>query len=427
MRETWDASTRATCPQCGATIEVNPAFIAWCGQCRWNLQPYEPPRPTGLLGARYAEFGNALGRSLFEELKTRPSLQPRLTRSLLGAVVLASVVHLFTIVFFAGGVYLIITQWPLLPVVTAGVLLVLIAIYMAPRPAKYPKRYAQETAFPALYEAVDTAADAVGARPPDMIVLDLQFNASYRRVGWRQRTVLTLGLPLLAIMDEREFVALIGHEMAHEVNGDATRGFFVGSAIDALARWYEVLYPVPDRLHVQAGFAALAMLIMRPFQIALSQVPRASALLLLHLLWRDSQRAEYLADDLSAHIAGTEAVISLLGKLQLRRIAEVTVQDVAVESSGQTILSLLSTRCKALPLHERKRLDAVGRLEASRLDNTHPPTGFRLALLEARPISTPSVHLLATSWRAIEDEIAGTEPGATKQMVDEYRSRLYRH
>jgi hypothetical protein len=34
---------------------------------------------------------------------------------------------------------------------------------------------------------------------------------------------------------------------------------------------------------------------------------------------------------------------------------------------------------------------------------------------------------MATSWRAIEDEIAATEPGATKQLVDEYRSRLYRH
>ena len=95
-------------------------------------------------------------------------------------------------------------------------------------------------------------------------------------------------------------------------------------------------------------------------------------------------------------------------------------------SSEDTILALLSKRCAALPAQERKRLDAVARLESSRLDSTHPPTGYRIALLEARPISNPSVRITATSWRAVEHEIASTEPGITQRLVDQYRSNLYR-
>jgi heat shock protein HtpX len=308
-----------------------------------------------------------------------------------------------------------------------GVGLILTAIYMAPRPARFPRTVASKATFPALHEAAGTVARGVGAEPPQAIVLSFHFNARYQRAGWRRRQLLTLGLPLLAILDDREFVALVGHEMAHGVNGDQIRGFFVGSAINSLGRWYHVLSPRRSRHQMEVGVTGLVTLIMSPIQRAFAQIPRATAMLLLHLLWRESQRAEYLADDLAARVAGTEATISLLAKLQLETLVDVAIQNVAMGASRETVLALVSTRCAALPARERKRLDAVSRLESSRLDSTHPPTGFRVALLEARPIVVPSVHLAATTWRAVEQEIAGTDPRITQLLVERYRDRLYRH
>ena len=54
-----------------------------------------------------------------------------------------------------------------------------------------------------------------------MIAFTAEFNASFTTVGWRGTPVFRLGVPLLTILDDQEIVALLAHEMAHEVNGDA--------------------------------------------------------------------------------------------------------------------------------------------------------------------------------------------------------------
>ena len=57
--------------------------------------------------------------------------------------------------------------------------------------------------------------------------------------------MLRLGVPLLTILDGQEVVALVGHELAHQVNGDATRGLVVGTALETLRRWYYAFTPGP--------------------------------------------------------------------------------------------------------------------------------------------------------------------------------------
>ncbi len=52
-----------------------------------------------------------------------------------------------------------------------------------------------------------------------------------------------LGLPLLAILDNQEKIALIAHELAHDVNGDPARTFFIGAAVGALIEWHQLLLP----------------------------------------------------------------------------------------------------------------------------------------------------------------------------------------
>src|SRR5438094_618563 len=79
--------------------------------------------------------------------------------------------------------------------------------------------------------------------PPDALVISASFNAEWAVLGWRRRRTLTLGLPLLTVLPPQPRAALIAHELAHARNGDSTRGFFVGGAINALSTWYGILGP----------------------------------------------------------------------------------------------------------------------------------------------------------------------------------------
>lgn len=145
-----------------------------------------------------------------------------------------------------------------------------------------------------------------------------------------------------------------------------------------------------------------------------------------HLLWRTPQRGEYLADHLSAQVAGTEAALALLETLHLDTMVTLSVQRTAMAAGSGGLFADLRAQHDAMPPQEWKRLRAVAQLEASRLDATHPPTGFRVRLLEARTIMLPTVALPGTTWRAAQDELARLEAPIAARLVDGYRARLYR-
>lgn len=115
---------------------------------------------------------------------------------------------------------------------------------MRPRFGRLPKNgVVPREAAPVLYALADEAAAALGTGKVGAIVIDHHFNASSSTVGVRRTRVLTLGLPLLAVLPPEQRVALVAHELAHARNGDATRGFVVGSAVGGLLQLYRILEP----------------------------------------------------------------------------------------------------------------------------------------------------------------------------------------
>jgi heat shock protein HtpX len=158
---------------------------------------------------------------------------------------------------------------------------------------------------------------------------------------------------------------------------------------------------------------------------ALSIIPRAMSYALSHLVWRDSQRAEYQADLLAASVAGTPAALSLLDKLHFDQIVPETVQRIFLSQRDQNVFDELRARAASLPLRELERIRRVERLEGSRLDVTHPPTTHRIALLRARPTPDARVHLHDEQSVQIDRELAALQPAIQREMVDVYRRRLY--
>lgn len=177
---------------------------------------------------------------------------------------------------------------------------------------------------PNLDGLVDKVAAAIGAKPVDIIVLDGEFNAAYGQVGLRRRRVLTLELAMWNALDDQERIAVVGHERAHEVNGDLAHGFVVGSALRTLAEWHAVLRTPPRHQSTRSMFEALEAigeLMASAFMRVLRAIVARLFEIEMSLLFASRQRAEYFADLMSARVASTSAAVFMLDHLYLARQA----------------------------------------------------------------------------------------------------------
>ncbi|MDY7077222.1 MAG: M48 family metallopeptidase [Chloroflexota bacterium] len=276
-----------------------------------------------------------------------------------------------------------------------------------------------------MYEFVDSVATILESPRIEGIVIDEQFNASFGQVGWKRKRILTLGLPLWVILNKEEKVALIAHELAHGVNGDPNRGVIVGSAVYTLARWYSFLRPAYI-LDVAPG-AGIFGLLMIPFNIlafCLSTLPWITGYVLIHLLWHDSQRAEYLSDSLAAKVSGSRGVISLLEKLYFGPVFIETIERLARNQSRNVkLFEELSRRAAETSWEELTRMKNEDRVEGGRLDITHPPTAYRIELLEKK--GQTSLEVSQFDWTdEVEEAFRTNAQRMQARLLDEYRLHL---
>lgn len=254
------------------------------------------------------------------------ALRPRVTAATVAARVVAVAILAGTLALAGGGAVLAVRERSNPFAVAIGVVLLLTAVAARPRLGRVPTKgvIVRERA-PELHALVDEVAGSLRVRRPDVVAIDAELNASWAVVGVRRQRVLTLGLPLWLALGRQARVALLAHELAHERNGDSSRGLVLGSSLDALAAIYTTLSPHGyDGLGPLGDLAsALGALLALPVRAVLW----AQATLVLG----DSQRAEYLADALAADVAGTDAQIALQEALLLNPLLMGVVQRHAVD------------------------------------------------------------------------------------------------
>ncbi|HEX5506227.1 MAG TPA: M48 family metalloprotease [Thermomicrobiales bacterium] len=373
------------CPECRAAVPVDPDYPAWCDACGWNVGADESPADLGPFARAYAAHGRRQARQLFEELCRQPALARTRASGDLAAFALAMLIHGLTLAIAALGLAALVFFWPNPLGFLAAAILFAVAWGLAPHPPPPPDLLLDRRDFPALYGLADAVAAALDAGRVDGIAAEFMFNAAFRRAGWQRRNYVRLGVPLWAILDEDERVALIAHELAHGAHRAADRGFVVGGALTALRHWSVILNP-PLRI---IGFDIIVLIHLA--SRCLSLVPRGLLFLLSHLLWRGAQRAEYRVDRRAATIAGSEAVVALLRKLQFGRDYRHVVQWVAQGSNkGGGLFEALRRRTAWVPARELERRHRAAQAGEARLDVTHPPVADRIALLQAHP-AAPSV------------------------------------
>ena len=419
-----------TCPQCEALIPVLPGYPDWCDRCGWNLHPpptLEPP------GGRFTRLARALGRRSGErmarQLLNARTLGPRWTPARIAAYAIAIAVHLVTLALIVAGIAAIVVDFPNLLGILIGVTLVGVGLLMRPQLATLDPHHGHVlgvTAAPALHNLAAEVAGALERCPPDEIRISAEWNASWRVVGLRRRRVLILGLPLLTALAPDERVALLGHETGHERNGDARHGLIVGSAVIGLNRLSELLRPAPERdadFLVQSEIGGIHWL-SGAFMWVVSRPVDGVLWLEARLLLRDMQRAEYLADALAARVAGSRATIALHERILLASTFALVVQQAAHEDAGD-VLDRLRLSLQLVPDRERERRRRVARLEQARLDDTHPPTGMRIALIEGRPAQVPRIWLDNDRSHRIDAELEPLAGVIDRELLDRHRSRLY--
>jgi Zn-dependent protease with chaperone function len=408
------------CPRCGARIRFDRAFVAWCDACDWNVDVGSERTPaTSPLGRLRATVARRAGDSLYRQLVGSSVTKPRLTISRVAAYAISGATLAVSMLILLAGILLIVSGRSLI-VQVAGVVVVVVAFVGRPRFLKAPERRLSREEAPELYGLVDEIAAALGAPRPAAIGVLAQWNAMTYRYGIRQRHALAIGLPLWAALDERARVSLLGHELAHGVNGDTTRGIVVGSALQTLAYW-AVMFEPDDLTGGDRGLLGLAMIPFNVLLYGLAWVIQLVALGLVALTLRDSQRAELYADRLAASIAGTDAEIGSLEGLYGAGAFERAVSAIAIgRRRPMELYAEIARQIAQTPPSEIERLRRRERAGGTQLIATHPPIYLRLDVLRAIPPQPPRIILTPDRSARIETELAGHREAVAQEAIEEY-------
>jgi Zn-dependent protease with chaperone function len=354
--------------------------------------------------------------ALFRQVSGTTAQRPGWSLARIASYVLAMLVHLSCVALFAAGVWLIAAM-PNVVSVPVGIIALFLAYQLRPRLGSYRKlrnvRHRDDT--PVLFSVLDQVAAEVGAKPAYGVVADGSWNASYSSVGWRRRRVVTLGLPLWDALSAEQKVAILGHEFAHGVNGDARHGVIVGTSLATLARLHSLLQPDPMlRARLRAGVAGGHHGLGQAVQAPLRWVVTAVFMTQQFISLRASQRAEYLADALGARVASPDSMAGVIDVLVTGRDTyEMMVKQHVGHKShpvgsdwSPDFWDELRSALQAVPASELERRRRV-RARAWRLvTSTHPPAHLRISMLRGLPQRAGQVSLSAAQEEKIRAELA---------------------
>ncbi|MGW3606221.1 M48 family metalloprotease [Micromonospora sp. NPDC005161] len=400
------------CPGCGAKTESVRDAVPWCPRCEWNLDTYDPVRREREFGWTWVDrwtyrMAFRTTSRQFTQLAGRPlgANGSNSARTLTAVASLALVAAVLTLA--VTGAWLIVAfPFPNLAILP-GVAMVGLAVALRPRFDRLDPELEvlSRDRAPELFALIGEVATAIGAPAPDVVGVDSDINAYAGAVGVRRRKVLCLGLPLWGSLTASERVALLGHELGHFVNGDPRRGLLTQPAFTMLRSAADLFRPV--RTSVGAGLVEMVGdALGRAFQWVVSRVLFVAHLLLVSMALRDSQRAEYLADELAARVAGSTAATELLDALLGGESMALAVRRETQAGHGPDRWRSALAEARAASADRLPLLRQLSVRDEASLFAAHPPIGLRRRMLTDRPWQDPAVVLTEARMERIDAELA---------------------
>ncbi|MEV6367188.1 M48 family metalloprotease [Micromonospora musae] len=400
------------CPRCGETTVSTGEAMPWCAACEWNLDGYDRARQAPEFGwawidRRTHRLAARLTRQQYASLVDRalesPGLGPAGVATAAASLLLVAGVLALAVI----GVWLLFAYpFPNIALVF-GVAMIALAVALRPRFGRVDPELEvlSKDAAPELHALVEEVAAAVGAPMPHVIGVDGSLNAYATQVGLRRRRVLALGLPLWGALDGQQRVALLGHELGHFVNGDVRRLVVTQPALTMLGNAADLFRPV-DSNRSGGLLEMIGDALGRMLSWILSRLLFGGHLLLVVTALRDSQRAEYLADEMAARVAGTDGATRLLDVLLQSESVSQTVRQAARNAQGPAAWRAGVARSSTSAAHVLPLLRQLTLREQASLFASHPPHGLRHRMLTARTWQDSRVTVTETRNDRIDTELA---------------------
>ncbi|SCG61909.1 M48 family metallopeptidase [Micromonospora inositola] len=400
------------CPRCAATTVSLWDATPWCAGCEWNLDAYDPERRASEFGWAWVDrwtyrLAYRMTTRQFDRLVGRPLDDPGPATARLVTAIASMLLLGGALALAVTGVWLIVAFSFPNPSVVLGVALLGLAYALRPRFGRLDEDLTvlSRDRAPELFALVDEVAAAIGAPAPQVVGVDGDINAYAGTVGVRRRRVLCLGLPLWGSLPAQERVALLGHELGHFVNGDPRRTLLTQPAVTMLGSAADLVRPV--RTVSGGGIAELVgTALANAVQWVLAGLLFGAHLLLVSVALRDSQRAEYLADELAARVAGSPAACGMLDAFLAEESIALAVRRESRAGHGPdrwraAVAGSRSAAAERLPL-----LRQLSVREEASLFATHPPSGLRRRMLAGPPAHEPTVELTDERMARIDAELA---------------------
>jgi Zn-dependent protease with chaperone function len=395
------ARTRLTCPECSHPLSRVGDDAPWCKSCEWNLVA-----PASKLATRW-------DRALFAEFSRERPTEPGRTPAGVALVILSVLLGLVPFALLGWGAWLLWTgSW------LVGPVLLVLAFLLRPRLGRSPgedRRLRREQA-PTLFTLIDRVAAAAGAPVPEIITVSSEFNASTYRAGLRRTPGLNIGTYLFAVLPPQQRVALLAHELGHQINGDPARLLLVQPAMTTFATLANVFGAYRNMREVVFGDDRPIMMPLRFLAFLIGRVFLFVQMGLSMLVFRDHQRAEYLADGVAVDVAGSQATAGLLDRFVLMRSIAL-IMAYRADTKGPADWPAL-----AEGFHTARQDDLAAyrqhTLRESHLWDSHPPSGLRARMVEAWPGKAPAFVLSEQESARIDGELARWYALAHKRLLD---------
>jgi Zn-dependent protease with chaperone function len=409
--------TSEKCPQCGELLPVARNYAKWCPGCEWGLGKPDEPR-KGIVRSRVDRWSARQVEALFRQVSGSAVQRPGWDLARVASYALALCVHGAYIALIALAIWLFVAV-PNVVTIILGLAALFIAFELRPRLGSFRKlrNVRRRADAPHVFALLDQVAAGVGAKPADGVVADGKWNASYQAVGWRRRRVVTIGLPLWDALPADQKVAVLGHEFAHGVNGDARHGTIVGTSMQTLYRLHDMLRP-GLRGHAGNLIVMLAESLARAVEKLLRSMVAGVLMTQQLISLRAGQRAEYLADALAARVASPASMAGSLDTITTGLGTYSWVLGRRRFTPKAVIWDQFRSALSAVPDSEKERRRRERARERLSATETHPPARLRVKMLAGLPASEAPVSLSAAQEEAIKAELAPDYARVARQLDD---------
>lgn len=318
------------------------------------------------------------------------------------------------------------------PAIAGGILVFfMVKPFFAPK-AKSSEPVTLDPAHePLLFQFVAKICRLVGSSVPSRIDVDCDVNASaaLKRGFWSRDLVLTIGLPLAAGLDMRQFAGVLAHEFGHFAQGAGMRLTYV---IRRVNFWFaRVVYERDEwdvqleqsaktgdlRIGVILHLARACIWLSRKVLWALMQTGNAISCFML-------RQMEYDADSYEAKLAGSDAFAETASRLRILNVAIQSSFEYVKETwinhrLPENLPSLIQYKAGCLPAEVHQKLTTAAAAEKTGWFDTHPCDSDRIQA--ARSLKEPGIFRLTDPATALFSDFDALSKQVTRH---EYESRF---